>query len=672
MSEFEEDIRLAKARQRRLYTFTFFTFFCVTALLAGLLVFISGTPIKISPVEAQKTGTIKVVDGFAIAYKSVVYGLFGTPTINVGANGFRQQKRTIGIEERGNKVEVTLTPVPGKLVATTLPALDNTKWILDGDLVFVGKIFTSELEHGSYVLQIDNPYFQVENRSFKVYRAEKQEINIELTPVNGLIKILSDPSNATVSIDGKNIGKTPNEFGLKGGAHDIILKKDGYETVQEIITLTNTNDSVDRAYKMKLVKSTLKFIVEPKGGQLLLNGQEIPPSGSYEVDSKTRHTVTYALEGFYPLTRNITLNEAEEKRISLLLTPEFGKVDISVFPPAEIYVDGTKVGKGIANLTLSAVPHIVEFRKKGYRTIKKKFRPSSSHTTLFKERLVTELSARMAESPKEYKNSVGIELKLFEPNSFKMGAPRHQQGQRANEFEKNVILKKAFYASKREITNAQFKLYSEGHSGPANQPVVSLTWVEAAGYCNWLSKREDLLPFYNIVGSKLRAVNINADGYRLLTEAEWEWLARKAGRKEQTLFPWGNDAIVPKKAGNIADESANGLTRFYVPGYNDGFKKLASVGEFPAENSGLFDLTGNASEWVNDFYSLTPPDQKKLYIDPLGPEFGEGHVVKGSSWRSGTRTQLRASFREGLSQKRSDVGFRIGRYLYAAEAISAK
>ena len=149
-------------------------------------------------------------------------------------------------------------------MATTLPALDNTKWILDGDLVFVGKVFTSELEHGSYVLQIDNPYFQVENRSFKVYRAEKQEINIELTPVNGLIKILSDPSNATVSIDGKNIGKTPNEFGLKGGA-DIILKKDGYETVQEIITLTNTNDSVDRAYKMKLVKSTLKFIVEPKG-----------------------------------------------------------------------------------------------------------------------------------------------------------------------------------------------------------------------------------------------------------------------------------------------------------------------------------------------------------------------------------------------------------------------
>ena len=179
------------------------------------------------------------------------------------------------------------------------------------------------------------------------------------------------------------------------------------------------------------------------------------------------------------------------------------------------------------------------------------------------------------------------------------------------------------------------------------------------------------MPFYNIDNSKLRGVNSKADGYRLLTEAEWEWLARKAGRKEQTVFPWGNDSIVPKMTGNIADESANGLTRFYVPNYNDGFKELASVGEFPAEGSGLFDVTGNASEWVHDFYTLIPPDKKKVHFDPLGPDFGEGHVVKGSSWRSGTRTQLRASFREGLSSKRNDVGFRIGRYLHAEEVTSA-
>jgi formylglycine-generating enzyme required for sulfatase activity len=671
MSEFELDFQVARRRQQRLYTYTFLAFICVTILLVGVLVSTTGTTIKILPVEAEETGTIRVVEGYAIAYKRVVYGLLGKPTIIVRAKGFREQRRTIENEEQGNKIAITLTSVPGTIIASTLPALANTRWLINGELFSIGKTFTRELEHGSYALQIDNPYFVIEDRPFEIKRAEKKEMNIELKQVSGQISILSNPPDATISIKGKEIGKTPYKTSLKGGVHSIVLEKDGYVTVKELITLSNTKDRVDRAYRMKRLPSTLTFSVEPEGGQLLLNGREVSPLGSYEVDSKTKHALTYTLEGFFPLTRNVILEEGEEKRINLLLKSETGKVDISAFPSADIYIDGIMVGKGTANLALSSVAHTVEFRKQGYRTIQKKFKPSSAHTTVIRERLMTELAARMAESPGEYKNSVGIELKLFEPNSFKMGAPRHQQGQRANEFEKNVVLKKSFYSSKREITNAQFKLFSKKHNGPVNQPAVSLTWLDAAKYCNWLSKREKLLPFYNIDNSKLRGVNSKADGYRLLTEAEWEWLARKAGRKEQTVFPWGNDSIVPKMTGNIADESANGLTRFYVPNYNDGFKELASVGEFPAEGSGLFDVTGNASEWVHDFYTLIPPDKKKVHFDPLGPEFGEGHVVKGSSWRSGTRTQLRASFREGLSSKRNDVGFRIGRYLYAEEVTSA-
>jgi formylglycine-generating enzyme required for sulfatase activity len=82
-------------------------------------------------------------------------------------------------------------------------------------------------------------------------------------------------------------------------------------------------------------------------------------------------------------------------------------------------------------------------------------------------------------------------------------------------------------------------------------------------------------------------------------------------------------------------------------------------------------LIGNASEWVHDFYTLMPPEKGKVYVDPLGPGFGEGHVVKGANWRSGTRTLLRAAYRDGLANKKDDVGFRIGRYLYAEEVTNA-
>ncbi len=671
MSEFELDFQKARIRQHRLYVLIFLSFVCLAALLAGVLISTSGTPIKILPYEAEETGTISVVDGYSIAYGSVVYGLPGTPTIIVKANGFREQRRAIQSEEQGKRIEITLTAIPGTLNASTSPARPNTRWFLDGELLSIGKTLTRKLQHGTYSLKTDNPYFAIEKRVFEIERAENKEINIDLTPVNGQVSILSDPPNATVRVKGKKIGQTPNNFSLKGGAHNIILEKDGYVSVKEIITLSNTKDSIERNYRMKHSPSTLTFSVEPKGGQLLLNGRKVSPSGSYQVDSEAKHILTYILEGFYPIVRNVILKEGEKKHINLLLKPEIGEVEIYAFPSADIYVGGIKVGEGAVTVSLSAVAQIVELRKQGYRTIQKKIKPSGAHKTIIRERLITERVARKAEAPEEYKNSVGIKLKLFEPNSFKMGAPRHQPGQRANEFEKNVVLKRSFYSSKHEITNAQFKLFSNDHSGPANHPAVSLTWLDAASYCNWLSKRENLMVFYDIGNSKLKGINSKADGYRLLTEAEWEWLARKSGRRKQTIFPWGNDAVVPKMAGNIADESANGLTRFYVPKYNDGYAESAAVGQFPAENSGLFDLTGNASEWVNDFYTLIPPDNKKVYLDPLGPEFGDGHVVKGASWRSGTRTQLRASFRDGLNNKRNDVGFRIGRYLYAKEVTSA-
>ena len=97
---------------------------------------------------------------------------------------------------------------------------------------------------------------------------------------------------------------------------NMVLEKEGYVTVKEMITLSNTKDSVERNYKMNLFPSTLTFSVEPKGGQLILNGRQIEPSGSYQVDSKTEHAITYILEGFYPVVRNVSLKKGEKKLIN--------------------------------------------------------------------------------------------------------------------------------------------------------------------------------------------------------------------------------------------------------------------------------------------------------------------------------------------------------------------
>ena len=78
----------------------------------------------------------------------------------------------------------------------------------------------------------------------------------------------------------------------------------------------------------------------------------------------------------------------------------------------------------------------------------------------------------------------------------------------------------------------------------------------------------------------------------------------------------------------------------------------------------MFDLFGNVSEWVNDAYILALPKRGHIEVNPVKKSVGPYHVVKGSNFRSGNLTTLRASYRDGSRGKRPDVGFRVGRYLY--------
>jgi len=79
---------------------------------------------------------------------------------------------------------------------------------------------------------------------------------------------------------------------------------------------------------------------------------------------------------------------------------------------------------------------------------------------------------------------------------------------------------------------------------------------------------------------------------------------------------------------------------------------------------GLYDGAGNVAEWVNDIYSVPTPGLTTPVVDPMGPETGNAHVVRGSSWRHAGILELRLSFRESETVPRSDVGFRLARTVY--------
>ena len=671
MSQFELGLAEAKKRHRKFFLIVSGGILAAIIGLSAFFISAGGTRVTVLPDFAVDTAELSVSRGIGFAFERTIYSLSSAISVQISAEGFKTAERRLESAELGENITVTLVPLPAQLQAVTVPALENTRWMINDSLVNVAESIDQELEPGAYKLRIDNPYYQIAEQDFIGERGQTTSLSTTLVPVDGNIKIETIPSTATIYLNGESVGAGDFEAAKPGGAYEVSIQMPGFNTTEDTFELTNTATNVERKYRLKPLSAKLKVLAEPKGGELLLNGKAIENGKSYEVDSATPHEIVYFNAGFQPRKVSVSLEPESSETVRIFLEADIGSVDIKSTPQADIYIRGQRVGQTPTTLKLTAVPIDIELRKEGHRTVTKRITPTSSRTIVVAARLQTEMSLRLAESPPVYKNRIGITFKRFQPDEIKMGAPRSEQGQRANEFQKQVTLTKMFYAGLHEVTNGQFRQFNKSHRGQDRLPAVGVTWIDAAKFSNWLSAGEKLKPFYRIDNNRLIGVNENADGYRLLTEAEWEWLARKAGKKEQTIFPWGDEAVVPRQVGNIADESANGITKFYVPNYVDGFRELAPVGSFGTEKSGLFDLTGNAREWVHDYYSLTPPLRGQTFTDPLGTEFGDSHVVKGSSWRSGTRSLLRAAYRSGVVAPADDLGFRVGRYLYGGKNAKA-
>jgi formylglycine-generating enzyme required for sulfatase activity len=160
--------------------------------------------------------------------------------------------------------------------------------------------------------------------------------------------------------------------------------------------------------------------------------------------------------------------------------------------------------------------------------------------------------------------------------------------------------------------NDNCKIYKDSidykvEAGFENHPVVFVSWFGAKAYCDW-------------------------KGFRLPTEAEWEYAA-KSGKEFR--YCWGNGNPTKEKGGNIGDETL--IKKFNNPdwriwnGYTDGYATSAPVGSFVPNEFGLFDMTGNVSEWCADFYNK---DYYKISteVNPQGPETGETRVLRDGAW----------------------------------------
>ncbi|MEX1237203.1 MAG: SUMF1/EgtB/PvdO family nonheme iron enzyme, partial [Pseudomonadales bacterium] len=392
---------------------------------------------------------------------------------------------------------------------------------------------------------------------------------------------------------------------------------------------------------------------------------------SVELRPGNTYPIMLSRAGFEPVERTVTVQPDQDLVLETTLTPVLGVIRLFVEPgDARLYVDGNLIGTPLPRLELTARNHQIRITKDGYAPFETSVTPQPGRDQQLMVTLRTEEEARVAAIPERITAKGEIELKLILPGSLKMGAGRREPGRRSNEIEKDVQLTRPYYLGVHEVTNAWFTAFAPNHDsgtlgrsllGAADRPVVNVSWQDAAEFCNWLSEQDGLPPAYEMKNGQWRAVVPMTTGYRLPTEAEWAWAARYAEGSNPTRFPWG-DVMPPREVhANYADIAAQNMVPYHIAGYNDTYRGTAPVGSFAANAFGIYDLAGNVSEWIHDFYSMALPSG--VLTDPTGPDQGEYHVVRGSNYTHGRFSELRWTFRDYGADARADTGFRIARYL---------
>lgn len=272
----------------------------------------------------------------------------------------------------------------------------------------------------------------------------------------------------------------------------------------------------------------------------------------------------------------------------------------------------------------------------------------------------------------------------IEGGSFVMGSPASEPDRFRDEVQRQVTIS-SFYIAKYPVTVGEFRRFVEttGYvtdvemDGGApvridgnweikedanwmnpyfnqaeDHPVVFVSWFDAIQYCNWLSEQAGLTPAYTVNSWGYNWIitwDWNADGYRLPTEAEWEYACR-AGTT--TPFNTGN---------NITTYQANydGRRPYNNNAQGEFRRGTTPVGTFAANPWGLYDMHGNVWEWCWDWYGAYASGAQ---IDPNGAVSGEFRVIRGGSWR-GAGQDIRSAGRGGgdPSFGRCHISLRVAR-----------
>lgn len=250
---------------------------------------------------------------------------------------------------------------------------------------------------------------------------------------------------------------------------------------------------------------------------------------------------------------------------------------------------------------------------------------------------------------------------LISGGIFEMGSP-DTEAWRSEDETQHIVTVSDFYMSMYEVTQAEYTevIGSNPSSFSGDMlPVETVSWLDAIRYCNARSELEGLQPAYSIEGQTV-TWNRSADGYRLPTEAEWEYACR-AG----TTTPFHTENSISAEEANYYGHYPYEIENNYFSQSNLDTKPgeyrqtTVDVSSFSPNGWGLYNMHGNVGEWVWDYYGAYSAKEQN---NPTGPETGTLRIYRGGGWNDFAKN-MRSAYRAAMAEDKSsfNIGIRLVR-----------
>ena len=293
---------------------------------------------------------------------------------------------------------------------------------------------------------------------------------------------------------------------------------------------------------------------------------------------------------------------SEERKPTITIEKAYGSLTVEAKTEGQLYLDG----KSMASIPVGQTAKLSDLETGGH-TLEMRYedgKKESKRVTVQKERTV-QVSFSYTK-----RTVVPEGFVLVKAGTFRMGSTDGDDDEKPVH---SVTIGKSFYMSKYEVTQRQWREVMG--SNPSrfkgdSLPVEQVSWYDAVEYCNRLSRKEGLTPAYRIDG-KNAAWNLSANGYRLPTEAEWEYAAGGGNKSRGYKYSGSNSA---GDVGWYRDNSSS---------------KTHPVGGKQPNELGLYDMSGNVYEWCWDWKGSYSSSSQ---TDPQGPSSGSRRVRRGGSW----------------------------------------